>query len=1367
MKSNRRFIPDLIVLAVLLLIPLLLFLPVTLGNRTLIPTDNLFQWAPWKSLSEEYQVSSPHNELISDLLLENLVWKRFILTCIEEREIPLWNPYIFAGTPFFASGQHSAFYPFNLIFYVFPLTRAYGIFAVSQLFLAGAFMYLFGRVLGMKRTGAALAGVTYQLCAYLFVSITFPMILAGSVWIPFILAMIELAVQQHPALGKRPATLPWIVFGAVGLGMQLMVGHGENSYFTLLVMGFYSAWRLAALYLSETKRLEKANFVLKITTIGRPAGWLVILVVLGFGLGAAQFIPFVELVPLNFREGAASLADLLRWSFPLRRIITFLAPNFFGNPSHHSYLDIFNWQTNLVNVNALGEPVIKIDWGIKNYVEGGVYLGILPLLLAVFAVWQSLKRINWEERVHIWFFALLSLASLAFIFPTGAYAIIHAIPIINQSHSPFRWVFPLSISVAVLAGWGACALERPENKRILSLLAAAVLGGGLLGIAGLVVCRSLYDRLTPFIERLFWELALAPSAFPDARAFFSYEWLQLLIAAVFIATAGIILQLALHKVRWWKILAILVVAVDLAVATWNFYPQADPSLLDIKPDLIQFLESQPGTWRLTTFTPHGDMPLHANTPWLYEIQDVRGYDSIILMQYARYMGAIEKQEELLYNRVQPIKHWESLNSPLLDLLNVKYIVSSEQIDLPKLAQVWNDGELIVYENLAAAPRAFTLPLSTTIVSPDPLPAMSEHDPRSFVFIEPDAKDTFGIQESEPKPVILSPAEIVEYGSQQVTINATAIEPSWLVLADSYYPGWKAFARPLDCADCEETALEIARVDGNFRGVLLDPGTWAVRFKYSPLSFKIGLFTSFLAGATVLFSIGVWLWRFAYKEGPNDTSIRRVAKNSLAPMCLNLFNRTIDFALAALAMRILGAENAGKYYVAINIAGWFEILANFGLNTLLTREVAKDKSAANRYLVNTTILRFITSLVAAVPIALYILTLGTSSNPLANDTTLAIVLIMIGMIPGGINTGLTALFYAFEKAEIPAALSTVSTILKVSLQAAALLTGMGLLGLAAVSIVVNLVTMVLLGTLAFKTFFVPHKEMDWGLQKEMVGESFPLMINHLLATFFFKVDVLLLERLGGVGAVNGNIVVGWYSTAYKWVEALNIIPSFFTIAIFPFLSRQAQTARESMKGTYELAIKLLVMFALPVAVLTTAIATLLVSVLGGAEYLPHGAIALRILIWSIPIGWINSITNYVLIALGQQHKLTRAFMLGVAFNLSANIIFLPRFSYPAAAVIAILSELVLLAAFYYYLRKALAPIPWLKLFWRPVAATAAMAGVTWVGWQIHWSLGITAGILVYVGSLSILGALSQDERKLLAKLLPESVKNSRFRRWIPS
>ncbi|RMG99151.1 MAG: hypothetical protein D6706_06000, partial [Chloroflexi bacterium] len=79
---------DLLIGLGFLVLPLLLFAPVTVGGRTMVPADNLFQWAPWSAVAEEFGVRTPHNSLISDLVIENYAWKRFVLQSVEDGEIP-------------------------------------------------------------------------------------------------------------------------------------------------------------------------------------------------------------------------------------------------------------------------------------------------------------------------------------------------------------------------------------------------------------------------------------------------------------------------------------------------------------------------------------------------------------------------------------------------------------------------------------------------------------------------------------------------------------------------------------------------------------------------------------------------------------------------------------------------------------------------------------------------------------------------------------------------------------------------------------------------------------------------------------------------------------------------------------------------------------------------------------------------------------------------------------------------------------------------------------------------------------------------------------------------------------------------------
>jgi O-antigen/teichoic acid export membrane protein len=224
-------------------------------------------------------------------------------------------------------------------------------------------------------------------------------------------------------------------------------------------------------------------------------------------------------------------------------------------------------------------------------------------------------------------------------------------------------------------------------------------------------------------------------------------------------------------------------------------------------------------------------------------------------------------------------------------------------------------------------------------------------------------------------------------------------------------------------------------------------------------------------------------------------------------------------------------------------------------------------------------------------------------------------------------------------------------------------------------------------------------------------------------------------------------------AYKWVSALNIIPTFFTQALLPVMARQAHSDRAGLKRNYILAIKLLVSVALPVAVVFTFTAYWLAGLLGGAEFLPDGAIATQLMIWSIPIGWMNSLTQYVLVALDLQRRITRAFVIAVAFNIITNLILIPPYGYRAAALTTIASEAVLFAPFALLLRGALGSIPWFSIIWRPVLAAAVMFAALAVGWSIQPMLGLIAACVIYAGVLLALRPLSPDEWARLTPLIP--------------
>ncbi|MGD8625920.1 MAG: oligosaccharide flippase family protein, partial [Anaerolineae bacterium] len=991
---SKKWLRDLGALFLLLILPLILFWPVVVGSRTLLPADNLYQWQPYRAFAGEQGVSLPaHNELLSDLVLENLVWKQFTVDSLRGGQLPLWNPNLFAGVPFLAAGQHSALYPASAIFYLLPLPRAYGIFTLFQLWLAGAFMYLFVRVLRLGRLAAVVAGITYQLSAFFLVSVVFTMIIAAAAWLPLLLAIVEHLARKQEEKGTGPfVPIVYVVAGAVALGIHVLAGHPEILVYTLLVTAYYALARLILLW----RRIGAWQPALRL------AAWLVVMVVLGLGLGSIQLVPLLELVTRNFREGSVTLADVRGWAYPSRQVLTFLIPDFFGNPAHHGYWDL---------VRRQWVPVDRIFWGIKNYVEAGSYVGILPLLLALVGIAGAFFRRKGTgaassgghdtDRRPVWIFGLLALLSLLFVFGTPLYALLYyGLPGIKQLHSPFRWVFPYTLSIAVLAGYGVRELGQqksagPTFRRFIHLLAWAAILGGLALLAGLLVVFVAPQPFLPLADRFLAAVEKAQEAFASGQALLSYQWRNLLIFGLMLTASGIVLRVSRCRIYLpnlpfhqstnprlpiWKPLAVLVVALDLLVFGWGFNPAADPDWLAFTPPSIEFLQARAAEgepWRLTTYQPpDSTKTLNPNIPWYHGLQDARGYDSIIPAQYVRYMRAIETQGELLYNRIAPIYGLEHLSSPLLDLLGVRYVVTEGQIPNADYALVY-DGEVRIYENLDVMPRAFAL-TQAEWVAPDDLPArLQTLDPRrQLLLTDPDPQSAppqfADSQPTEPQPI---PAHVVTYAANTVFIDVEMPAGGWLVLADSYFPGWKAYRSELyhETEDAglvgpepavpdpgyepqDEEELDILLADGNFRAVHLPAGAHRVRFKYTPMSAKLGLYGSFMAGVVLFLLLLYWLWTRFYRERDDDSTVKRVAKNSLLPMGLQLLNRLIDFAFAMLMLRILAPEMAGRFQFAVVFIGYFDILVRFGLGTLLTREVAKDRAHQNRYFSTVTVLR---------------------------------------------------------------------------------------------------------------------------------------------------------------------------------------------------------------------------------------------------------------------------------------------------------------------------------------------------------------------------------------------------------------------------
>lgn len=485
-------------------------------------------------------------------------------------------------------------------------------------------------------------------------------------------------------------------------------------------------------------------------------------------------------------------------------------------------------------------------------------------------------------------------------------------------------------------------------------------------------------------------------------------------------------------------------------------------------------------------------------------------------------------------------------------------------------------------------------------------------------------------------------------------------------------------------------------------------------------------------------------------------IQRIARNSAAPIITQLLNKVVDFAFTIAVLRLIGVAGYGQYEFAVLVWLYTKTFTDFGLATLATRDIARDRNLASGYLGLTTLLRLVLWL-ATLPIVTGFTVAYRQFSDLSTASALAIVLLILSIVPDSYSDSANAVYNAFERMEIPALLTFVKNLLKVAIGLALLLTGWGPVGLALTALITNVVTAALFGLLLRRLDVRATWTLPGAQARTMLVESWPLFLNALLAGLFFRSDVFIIKATRGEGA---DIEVGMYGAAYKFLNLVLLIPQYFTLALFPHLSRLAATRDATFNATYALAVKLLLMLALPLCVATAYVAPDLMWLLGGQEFLPDSAVALRILIWFLPLSYVNGMVQYVLIAAGLQRSLIPAFGLTAAFNLIMNLIFTPLFGYKAAAVITIGSEVVLLIPFLWYLRRHIGlPDPGIAV--RPLLAAAAMGLLAWpiqraiaaqglVG-VAPW-VAILAGGAIYLLVLLATGGIGATEKRLAQRLL---------------
>lgn len=739
--------------------------------------------------------------------LQFIPWQATAWEMLLKGELPLWNPWLGMGAPLAANYQSALFYPPNwlgLLAYalggVGALAWLQAPLAALHLGWAGLGMARLARQLRLDPLPQVVAGLAFALGGYLVARLHFLSITFTAAWLPWVL----LGVNSLAHKGNHRRS--WLGL-AVCLGMMLLAGHAQLAWYTVLLAGLWAGW------LAWHSQPHDVTWRARMREIGFAWARLAGAGLFALALSAIQLLPTAQYLFQSQRAQAVDFETGLDYSFWPWHFLTLLAPGLFGSPVQGNY------------------------WGFANYWEDAIYIGLLSVLLAIGVL---LQRKSWgasteQDRVigfFRWLFPLTILLALGENTPLFPWLYRH-VPTFDMFNAPTRWNIWLVVGLALLAGIGVQRWRRPTGRglywtRLGTMGAFAVsLGAGLAWL------------LLKDIEATF----LGATALAGLWGVLA-GGLSLLAPP-----AGQGITNPKSAPRWWSGAVVAVVGIDLLVAGWGLNPGIELDFYRQPSDRASEVWRWIGGGRL--YLPQEDErqlkyerflrfdTFHLEEDWrnlrhvmlpnlnlLDEIRSANNFDPMVPGRFASYIGLLENSSgelhEKLLNRMA-VSGVEVVDSSTA--LGIRFIQRDNPLErvrwTPCAEMVADEGQ--IWERLA-----------------DP-----NLDPARMALIEMAQDFSHCVPDAQGEVHLLAET------ANRLDVRVEASTAGWLVIADTWYPGWEA--------RLDGEPVKVFPADGVFRAVQVPAGGHRVELVYQPASFRIGVLLSLLAWI-IAGGLVVWLWR---------------------------------------------------------------------------------------------------------------------------------------------------------------------------------------------------------------------------------------------------------------------------------------------------------------------------------------------------------------------------------------------------------------------------------------------------------------------------------------------------------------------------
>jgi O-antigen/teichoic acid export membrane protein len=419
--------------------------------------------------------------------------------------------------------------------------------------------------------------------------------------------------------------------------------------------------------------------------------------------------------------------------------------------------------------------------------------------------------------------------------------------------------------------------------------------------------------------------------------------------------------------------------------------------------------------------------------------------------------------------------------------------------------------------------------------------------------------------------------------------------------------------------------------------------------------------------------------------------RRIAANAAYLTAAQIATGACNFLRVALLARYFGPNVYGEWSIALAIVSLFGAVADFGLPTLVVRDLARG-TLGGRYLGTTFGLKVgLSSGVFALIALTAFLSTGTENQ-------IVIYLLALHMLLMSGSVLVFAVMRAREKMALEAVLTTgqALALLAVSIIVVSLEGSMQQLASAwlGVTSIVFLITVIVV----LKVCDLVKLSFDRQQAAILVNDAWPIGLSLAAISVYYFFDRILMARYGQIEEV------GWYTAAYTPVLWISGLIAVVRTAFLPAHSRVLAEEGDP-RSFLRFYGKVSSALGVPVAIGGILIAREAILVVYGSDYV-SGVFAFQVLCLTAGLMFLSSMYGSQLPLLGRQRLLLADVCVGAAVNVALNLLLVPPYSLDGAAIATFAAEFAVFTLMLYQNRSLLGPRE-IAIFARlPLAAGAA-------------------------------------------------------------